>query len=125
MCLSAHPQKSRRIFCRVTALLRSDSDAASLSSGAARNLTGATVCGVTAKEKLRERVEGLSEEEAAKALRLLDEREDPVVAAFRDAPVDDEPLTPEEEGALVEADRDIAAGRTISLEELKRELGDE
>jgi Trk K+ transport system NAD-binding subunit len=80
---------------------------------------------MTAKEKLREQVEALSEEEAQETLRLLELRRDPVVVAFRDAPLDDEPVTPGEEEALAEADRDIAAGRTISLEELKRELGDE
>lgn len=80
---------------------------------------------MTAKEKLREQVEAFSEQEASETLRLLELRSDPVLVAFRDAPVDDEPLTSEEEAALAEADRDIAAGRTISLEELKRELGDE
>lgn len=40
---------------------------------------------VTAKEKLRERIEALSEQEAGEALRLLDMRADPVIAAFRDA----------------------------------------
>jgi LmbE family N-acetylglucosaminyl deacetylase len=80
---------------------------------------------MTAKEKLREQVEAFSEEEAAEALRVLELRRDPVVVAFRDAPLDDEPLTREEEAALAEADRDIAAGRTISLQELKRELGEE
>lgn len=80
---------------------------------------------MTAKEKLREQVEALSEEEAQETLRLLELRRDPVVVAFRDAPLDDEPVTPEEEEALAKADRDIAVGRTISLEELKRELGDE
>jgi len=79
---------------------------------------------MTAKERLREQLEALSEEEAQEALRLLELRRDPVVVAFRDAPLDDEPVSPEEEEALAEADRDIAAGRTISLEELKRKLGD-
>jgi len=80
---------------------------------------------MTAKEKLREQVEAFSEQEASETLRLLELRSDPVLVAFRDAPLDDEPLTPEEAAALAEADRDIAAGRTISLEELRRELGDE
>jgi hypothetical protein len=79
---------------------------------------------MTAKEQLRERVEALSEAEAAETLQLLDERQDPVIKAFRDAPLDDEPLSAEEQTALAEADRDIAAGRTISLQELKRKLGD-
>ncbi len=78
---------------------------------------------MTAKEKLRERVEALSEEEAAEALRLLDQRpEDPVLAAFHDAPIDDEPVTPEEEAAIAEANADIAAGRLVSLDEVVREF---
>jgi len=80
---------------------------------------------VTAKEMLREQVEAFSEEEASDALRLLELRRDPVVVAFRDAPIDDEPFTSEERATLTEADGDIAAGRTISLDELRRELGDE
>lgn len=80
---------------------------------------------MTAKEKLRQQVEALSEEEAQETLRLLELRRDPMVVAFRDARLDDEPVTEEEEASLAEADRDIAAGNTISLEELKRKLGDE
>jgi hypothetical protein len=80
---------------------------------------------MTAKEKLREQVEAFSEDEASEALRLLELRRDPVLVAFRDAPLDDEPLSAEEQKALADADRDIAAGRTISLKELKHELGDE
>lgn len=75
---------------------------------------------MTAKEKLLERVTGLSEEEAAETLRLL---EDPVVAAFRDTPEDDEPWTEADEAAVREADADFAAGRTVSHEEIKREFG--
>lgn len=79
---------------------------------------------MTAKEKLRERVEALSEQEAAETLRLLDQRtEDPVLAAFRDAPLDDEPWTEEDERAAAEGRADLAAGRTVSLDEAMRELG--
>lgn len=77
---------------------------------------------MTAKEELRKRVEALSEEEAGKALRLLDLRADPVIVAFRDAPLDDEPFTTEDEEALAEARADVAAGRTVSLDEAMREL---
>jgi hypothetical protein len=77
---------------------------------------------MTAKQQLRERIEALSEEEASQALRLLDLRDDPVIAAFRDAPLDDEPVTAEEEAAIAEARADIAAGRTVSLEEAMREF---
>ena len=77
---------------------------------------------MTAKEQLRERVEAFSEEEATEALRLLDLRGDPLVAAFRDAAADDEPVTSEDEAAIAEAHEDIASGRTVSLEEAMREL---
>ncbi|HEV2999822.1 MAG TPA: hypothetical protein VGW75_03695 [Solirubrobacteraceae bacterium] len=76
---------------------------------------------MTAKEQLRERIEALSEEEASQALRLLDLRDDPLVVAFRDAPADDEPVTAEDEAAIAEARGDVAAGRTISLEDALRE----
>lgn len=78
---------------------------------------------MTAKEELRERVEALSEEQAGEALRLLELGADPVVAAFRDARVDDEPFTEEDESALAEARADVAAGRTVSLDEAMREFG--
>ncbi len=74
------------------------------------------------KEKLRERIEALSEEEAGEALRLLDLRADSVVVAFRDAPIDDEPFTKEDEEALAEARVDVASGRTVSLDQAMREL---
>jgi hypothetical protein len=77
---------------------------------------------MTAKEQLRERVETLTEDEAAETLRLLDRHADPLVVAFRDAPIDDEPVTPEEEAAMAEANADLAAGRTVSLEEAMREF---
>jgi hypothetical protein len=78
---------------------------------------------MTAKEKLRERVEALTEEQAAETLRLLDQRTDPVIAAFRDAPIDDEPWTEEDEQAAAEGRADLAAGRTVSLDESMREIG--
>ncbi len=77
---------------------------------------------MTAKEELRERVETLTEREATETLRLLDHRTDPVIAAFRDAPIDDEPWTEEDEAAAAEGRADLAAGRTVSLDET-RELG--
>jgi hypothetical protein len=79
---------------------------------------------MTAKEKLRERVETLTEQQAAETLRLLDQRtEDPVLAAFHDAPLDDEPWTEEDEAAAAEGRADLAAGRTVSLDEAMREPG--
>lgn len=78
---------------------------------------------MTTKERLHKLVDELSEREAQRALRLVEkEREDPMIAAFRDAPEDDEPWTEEDEAAAVEGRADIAAGRTVSLEEIKREF---
>lgn len=76
---------------------------------------------MSAKEKLRERIEGLSEEEAGEALRLLDMRADPVLAAFRDAPIDDEPWTAQDEAAAAQGRADLKAGHTVSLDEALRE----
>lgn len=79
---------------------------------------------MTAKEQLLQRVQTLSEDEAAETLRLLDQRtEDPVIAAFRHAPLDDEPWTEEDEQAAAEGRADLAAGRTVSLDEAMRDLG--
>ena len=77
---------------------------------------------MTAKEKLHERVESLSEEQAEWMLELVG---DPVVVTFRDAALDNEALTSEEEEAIAEADADFAAGRTFTHEEIKREFSDE
>lgn len=77
---------------------------------------------MTAKEKLRERIETLTEEEAAETLRLLDHRTDPLTALLDNAPIDDEPTTPEEEAAVQEALDAAARGETISLDELRAEL---
>jgi hypothetical protein len=76
---------------------------------------------MTAKEQLRVRIETLSEEEAGEALRLLDLRGDPVITAFRDAAPDDEPWTEDDEAAAAEGRVDLAAGRTVSLDEALRE----
>lgn len=76
---------------------------------------------MTAKEKLRERIEAFSEEEAGDALRLIDMRGDPVIVAFRNAPADDEPWTAADEAAAAEGRADLAAGRTVSLDEALRE----
>jgi hypothetical protein len=81
-----------------------------------------TIGGVTIKERLHKLVDELSDGEADEALRYIAKRRsDPVVAAFRDAPVDDEPVTSADEQALaeVQADREAGVGR-ISFAEIKR-----
>jgi hypothetical protein len=42
---------------------------------------------------------------------------------LRDAPVDNEPETDEERAAVAEAREDLAAGRAVSHEQIRRELG--
>ena len=48
---------------------------------------------------------------------------DPVWEMFKNAPLDDEPLTEADKQAIKEANEDFAAGRFITHEELKKELG--
>ena len=79
---------------------------------------------MTAKERLRALVDELSEPAAERALKLVEkEHEDPMIVAFRDAPEDDEPWTEEDEAAAAEGRADIAAGRTVSHEEMLRKYG--
>jgi hypothetical protein len=81
---------------------------------------------VTAKEKLRARVEDLSEREAEATLDFIAARgNDSFARWLASRPEDDEPLTSAERDALVESDADIAAGRTVSVDEIRREFGQE
>ena len=54
---------------------------------------------------------------------MPDDITDPVLRSLMAAPVDDEPLTPEDEAAIAEAHEDIRAGRVITTAELRRRLG--
>jgi hypothetical protein len=80
---------------------------------------------MTAKQQLRLLVDELSEVEAAEALDILtarrDER-DPLAVLLDNAPLDDEPVTPEEEAAVQQAREEIARGETIRLDKLRAEL---
>ena len=51
------------------------------------------------------------------------EEHDPVWEMLKNAPWDDEPLTEEDKQAIKEANEDYAAGRFITHEDLKKELG--
>ena len=79
---------------------------------------------MTAKEKLRQAIEELSEAEASETLRHLAQRQppDPLMEFLDNAPEDDEPTNPEEEEGLREAIAQAERGDTIPLEELRREL---
>ena len=78
---------------------------------------------MTAKEKLRDAIDALSEDEARDALRYLEVRRvDPVLAAFIAAPEDDEPITEEEQQALAEAREAYRRGEAVPLDEIRDEF---
>lgn len=80
---------------------------------------------MTIKERLHRLVDELSDGEADEALRYIaEQRADPVTAAFRAAPVDDEPVTVTDERALAEVDADRQAGAArISFADVRRRHG--
>ena len=66
---------------------------------------------MTVKERLHQVVEEMTDEEAEAVLRRIElQRTDPLVRFFDAAPVDDEPLSVEEEAAIAEVDADRALG---------------
>jgi hypothetical protein len=81
--------------------------------------------GMTEREQLQAMVEELPDEEVHAALRFvsyLRVQQDPLLAALAAAPLDDEEVTEEDRAALREAEADLAAGRTVSTEQLRRRL---
>lgn len=76
------------------------------------------------RERLHTLVDALPEGELHVALRFVEflGAEVTPLWSLRDAPVDDEPLTAEDEAALVEADRDLAEGRILAHDEARRLL---
>ncbi|HTA06330.1 MAG TPA: hypothetical protein VK774_08205 [Solirubrobacteraceae bacterium] len=77
---------------------------------------------MTAKEKLRARVENLSEQEAEATLDFIASRGESFADWLDARPEDDAPLSADDQAALAESDADIAAGRTISYEQIKQDL---
>jgi hypothetical protein len=83
-----------------------------------------TIRPVTTKERLHKLVDELSEAEADDALRYVaSRREDPLIRRLDSAPLEDEEISAEEEVAAAEGRADIAAGRTVSHEEMLRKYG--
>jgi len=80
---------------------------------------------MTVKERLHRVIDELSDEQAEMALRRIDAlRNDPLVRFLDAAPVDDEPVSAEEQAAVAEADADRAAGAAaIPFDEIKRQYG--
>lgn len=80
---------------------------------------------MTLKEKLHRLVDELPEEECRAAERYLEylrDQGDLLLHRLESVPYDDEPETQEERRAVAEAYEDLQAGRTHSLEDVKREL---
>ena len=48
---------------------------------------------------------------------------DPVASALANAPMDDEPVTPDDAEAIAEGERDVENGRVVSATELRVRLG--
>ena len=81
---------------------------------------------MTTVEDLHRLVGQLSESELDPARRYLEylrDSTDPLVQKLLTAPLDDEDVTDEGEAAIAESEEDFAAGRTVSHEDLKAELG--
>jgi len=79
---------------------------------------------MTTKERFLRLADELSEPQMDDILEYAArQHEDPLLSAIANAPEDDEPLTPEEEAAIAEGQADIAAGRTVSLEEIELKYG--
>jgi hypothetical protein len=81
---------------------------------------------VILREELHGLVDDLSDHDlptAKRFLAYLRNIRDPLIRKMVEAPYDDEPLTEEDIAALDEAWEDVAAGRLVSDEEVKRELG--
>jgi hypothetical protein len=80
---------------------------------------------MTAKEKLRMTVDGLSEVEAQDALGFIVRRRgqrDALGELLERAPLDDEPTTPEEDESAREARAEIARGEVLSADEIRRQV---
>lgn len=78
---------------------------------------------MTVKEELHARIEQMSDSEAEALLRIANRQAgDPLTRWWDDAPADGEPWTEADETAVAEGDADIAAGRVVGLDELRRDL---
>lgn len=84
---------------------------------------------MTEKQRLHVLVDDLPRGEVHAALRFMEylrePKTEPILKALRDAAKDDEPLTEDDLAAIEEAREDVARGRLMSHEEVRRRiLGD-
>lgn len=78
------------------------------------------------RDRLHRLVDDLPETEidrAERLLRVLKDTAEPPLYTLENAPEDQEPEAPEEAAAVAEAWREHRDGKSLSTEELKRELG--
>ncbi len=75
------------------------------------------------KEHAHELIERLAPNQVAAVVGLLETMLDPVSRAIANAPIDDEPLTAEEEKALAEAREWLKHNEPIPHEQVLAELG--
>ena len=75
------------------------------------------------RKELHDEIDLMSEYEMVKLKELLDTFPSKPHVAYRRAPLDDEPITEEDQAAIDESHEDVKHGRVISHEELMRELG--
>ena len=78
------------------------------------------------KDDLHRLVDELPQDELLTAKRYLEylrNMSDPLLKTLMEAPMDDEPETAEEKAAVAEAYEDLAAGRVVTFEDIKREFG--
>ena len=79
--------------------------------------------GDTAKRRAHELIEKLAPKQASAVVGLLEIMLDPVSRAIANAPIDDEPLDPEEEKAINESKEWLKHNRPIPHEQILAELG--
>ena len=75
------------------------------------------------KQHLYQLLDQLDTGQLAAILHLLEVMTDPVSRSLANAPVEDEPISPEEAAALDEAHASIARGEGIPHDEILREFG--
>ena len=78
------------------------------------------------RQELKDLIDGLPDLELHAIKRFIQyirDMDDPVLRIMAEAPWDDEPVTEEDLEAIEESNRDIAAGRVISHQDLKAGLG--
>ncbi len=87
-------------------------------------IPSATIGSVATRENLMRAVLDLPEEGIDPTLDFIASRyQDPLLRLLDNAPDEDEEITAEEEAAVAEGRADIAAGRTISHEDMLRKYG--